>query len=102
MYFNSQYEQLFTLTLAYNLVLEHDVICSDIQCESIRKFGSKITLFWSWLSLCVKEVQAFVLIVCILCQSNKKCVNCIVYTDGCCANCVKSLGKWLKVLEKLL
>ncbi len=27
-----------------------------------------------------------------LCQSNKKCVN-IVYTDGCCANCVKSLGK---------
>ncbi len=50
---------MFTLTLAYNLVLEHDVICSDIQCESIRTFGSKMTLFWSWLSLCVKEVQAF-------------------------------------------
>ncbi len=43
----------------------------------------------------------FVLIVCILCQSNNKCVNCVVYTDGCCANCVKSLGKWFKVLEKL-
>ncbi len=25
MCFNSQYEQLFTLTLAYKLVLEHDV-----------------------------------------------------------------------------
>ena len=23
----------------------------------------------------------------------KKCVNCIAYTDGCCAYCVKSLGK---------
>ncbi len=41
---------LFTLTLAYKLVLENDVICSDIQCES-----SKMTLFWSRLSLCVKE-----------------------------------------------
>ncbi len=40
------------------------------------------------------------LTVCILCQSNKKCVNCIAYTDGCCANCVKSLGKLLKVLKK--
>ncbi len=47
--FKSQHEQLFTLTLAYKLGLEHDVICSDIQCESICKFGSKITLFWSWL-----------------------------------------------------
>ncbi len=28
--FNSQYEQLFTLTLAYKLGLEHDVIFSDI------------------------------------------------------------------------
>ncbi len=58
------------LTLAYNLVLEYDVICSDIQCESIRKFGSKMTLFWSWLSLCVKEVQAF-----------KICVNCMHFVS---------------------
>ena len=57
--FNLQYDPLFTLTLAYKLGLEHDVICSDIQCESICKFGSKDPLFWSWLSLCVKEVQAF-------------------------------------------
>ncbi len=32
---NSQYELLFTLTLAYKLGLEYDIICSDIQCESI-------------------------------------------------------------------
>ncbi len=42
-----------------------------------------------------------VLTLCILCQSNKKCVNCIAYTDGHCANCVKSLGKVWKVLKKL-
>ncbi len=42
----------------------------------------------------------FVLTVCILCQSNKKCVNCIAYTNGCYANCVTSLGKLLKVLKK--
>ncbi len=40
------------------------------------------------------------LIVCILCQSNKKCVNCIVYTDGCCANCVKSIGKIVIAIVK--
>ncbi len=33
--------QLFTLTLAHTLGLEHDVICSDIQYESICKFGGK-------------------------------------------------------------
>ncbi len=76
--FNSQHEQLFTLTLAYKLGLEHDVICSDIQCESIC---------------------TFVLTLCILCQSKNKCVSCLTYTDGCCANCVKSLGKLLKVLK---
>ncbi len=99
--FKSQHEQLFTLTLAYKLGLEHDVICSDIQCESICKCGSKITLFWSWLSLCAKYVQAFKICANFmhLCQSNKKCVSCITYTDGCCANCVKSLGKLLKVLK---
>ncbi len=42
------------------------------------------------------------LTVCILCQSNTKCVNCIAYTDRCCANCVKSLGKLLKVLKKIV
>jgi len=54
----SQYEQRFSLTLAYKLGLEHDVICSNIQWESICKFGNKNPLFWSWVSLCVK-VQAF-------------------------------------------
>ncbi len=29
------YIKLFTLTLAYKLGLEHDVFCSDIQCEDI-------------------------------------------------------------------
>ena len=42
--------------LSNKLGFEHDVICSDIQCESNGKFGSKNRLFWSWLSLCVKEV----------------------------------------------
>ncbi len=38
-------QPLFTLTLDYKLVLEHDVICSVKQCESVCKFDSKITLF---------------------------------------------------------
>lgn len=32
---------------------------------------------------------------------SKQQANCIAYTDGCCANCVKSLGKLLKVLRGL-
>ncbi len=39
------------------------------------------------------------LTVCILCQSNNKCVNCIAYIDRCCANCIKSLGTFLKILK---
>ena len=92
--FNSQYKQLFTLTLANKLGFEHYVICFDIKCESIGKLVKKNGQFWSSLSLCVKEVQALkmcVYSICILCQSNNKCVNCIANTDGCCANCVKSL-----------
>ena len=38
--------------------LEYDVICSDIQCESIGTLGSKNILFWSWLSVCVNKVKA--------------------------------------------
>ena len=45
--------------LANKLGFEHDVICFGIQCESNGKLSSKNRLFWSWLSLCVKEVEAF-------------------------------------------
>jgi len=50
--------------------------------------------------LVLVEHFKFVLTACILCQSNKKCVNCIAYTNRCCAKSDKSLGKLLKVLKK--
>ena len=45
--FITKYKQLLTLTLANNLGFEHAIRFADSR------------LFWSWLSLCVKEVQAF-------------------------------------------
>ena len=43
--FNSQYKQLFTLTLANNLGFEHDVICFADSVKALLNWAVKINCF---------------------------------------------------------